>query len=124
MCKLKSRLWVRSMQSSFDQEAKQTHHNTIGTSALGLHDLPTAAMPEIDVGSQIFDVVFHPTFATVYTGLLNGYIKAFAYNEQGKEQSAFSVRPSKRSCRGLSIKHDGTHLYSVGKAKALKYAPL
>jgi hypothetical protein len=107
------------------QEAKQTHHNTIGTSALGLHDLlPTDAMPEIDVGSQIFDVVFHPTFATVYTGLLNGYIKAFAYNEQGKEQSAFSVRPSKRSCRGLSIKHDGTHLYSVGKAKALKYAPL
>ncbi|EDR10266.1 uncharacterized protein LACBIDRAFT_189769 [Laccaria bicolor S238N-H82] len=78
-------------------------------------------MPEIDVGSQIFDVVFHPTFATVYTGLLNGHVKAFAYNEQGKEQAAFSVRPSKRSCRGLSIKHDGTHLYAVGKAKALKY---
>lgn len=118
MCKLKSR--SRAIVGASKVQEANKH---ITTRSLlphwDFHDLPTAAMPEIDVGSQIFDVVFHPTFATVYTGLLNGHVKAFAYNEQGKEQAAFSVRPSKRSCRGLSIKHDGTHLYAVGKAKAL-----
>ena len=78
-------------------------------------------MPEIPVGSQIFDVVFHPTFSTVYTGLLTGYVKAFSYDHQGNHQPAFSVRPSKSSCRGLSLDQDGSHLYAVGKGKSLKY---
>jgi hypothetical protein len=76
-------------------------------------------MPEIPVGAQIFDVVFHPTFSTVYTGLLTGYVKAFSYDDQGNHQPAFSVRPSKSSCRGLSLDQDGSHLYAVGKS--LKY---
>ncbi|KIM41626.1 hypothetical protein M413DRAFT_71725 [Hebeloma cylindrosporum] len=76
-------------------------------------------MPEIPVGAQIFDVVFHPTFSTVYTGLLTGHIKAFSYDSQGNHKSVFSVRPSKKSCRGLSLDQDGSHLYAVGKAKAL-----
>lgn len=76
-------------------------------------------MPEIPTGAQIFDVVFHPTSSTVYTGLLTGHVKAFNYNDQGGHQSAFSVRPSKPSCRGLSLDGDGSHLYAVGKAKSL-----
>ncbi|KDR74908.1 hypothetical protein GALMADRAFT_249827, partial [Galerina marginata CBS 339.88] len=76
-------------------------------------------MPEIPVGAQIFDVVFHPTFSTVYTGLLTGYVKAFAYDDQGGHQPTFSLRPSKSSCRGLSLDQDGSHLYAVGKGKAL-----
>ncbi|KAF8169521.1 WD repeat-containing protein JIP5 [Pholiota molesta] len=76
-------------------------------------------MPEIPVGAQIFDVVFHPTFSTVYTGLLTGHVKAFAYDEQGNHQPTFSLRPSKSSCRGLSLDGDGSHLYAVGKGKAL-----
>ncbi|KAF4612661.1 hypothetical protein D9613_011731 [Agrocybe pediades] len=76
-------------------------------------------MPEIPVGAQIFDVVFHPTFCTVYTGLLTGHVKAFAYDEQGNHKSAFALRPSKSSCRGLSLNQDGSHLYAVGKAKSL-----
>ncbi|KAJ3511273.1 hypothetical protein NLJ89_g4189 [Agrocybe chaxingu] len=76
-------------------------------------------MPEIPVGAQIFDVVFHPTVSTVYTGLLTGHVKAFAYDEQGNHKALFSVRPSKSSCRGLSLDKDGKHLYAVGKAKAL-----
>lgn len=77
-------------------------------------------MPEIPVGAQIFDVVFHPTHSTVYTGLLTGHVKAFSYNEQGNHTRTFSLRPSKRSCRGLTIDQDGSHVYAVGKAKALK----
>jgi len=79
-----------------------------------------SSMPEIPVGAQIFDVVFHPTFSTVYTGLLTGQVKAFFYDSQGNHKSAFSVRPSKKSCRGLSLDQDGSHLYAVGKGKALR----
>jgi len=81
-----------------------------------------SSMPEIPVGAQIFDVVFHPTFSTVYTGLLTGHVKAFSYDSQGNHKSAFSVRPSKKSCRGLSLDQDGSHLYAVGKGKVLRCA--
>lgn len=81
----------------------------------------SSSMPDIPVGAQIFDVVFHPTFSTVYTGLLTGYVKAFSYDDQGNHKPAFSVRPSKSSCRGLSLDQDGSHLYAVGKGKSLKY---
>jgi hypothetical protein len=80
-------------------------------------------MPEISVGAQIFDLVFHPSHSTVYTGLLTGHVKAFSYDDQGNHKRTFSVRPSKRSCRGLAINEDGTHLYAVGKSKALKCVP-
>ncbi|KAF5384376.1 hypothetical protein D9615_003324 [Tricholomella constricta] len=76
-------------------------------------------MPEISAGAQVFDLIFHPSHSTVYTGLLTGHIKAFAYDEQGHNKLTFSVRPSKRSCRALTIDADGSHLYAVGKAKAL-----
>ncbi|KAJ7704313.1 WD40-repeat-containing domain protein [Mycena rosella] len=75
-------------------------------------------MPEIPVGAQIFDLVFHPTHSTVYTGLLTGHIKAFAY-DQSSHKKTFSVRPSKRSCRALTINDDGTRLYAAGKGKAI-----
>ena len=77
-------------------------------------------MPEIPVGSQIFDVAFHPTSAIAYTGLLTGHVKAFAYNEQGSGRGLWSIRPSKKSCRGLSITQDGSKLFAVGKSKALQ----
>jgi len=76
-------------------------------------------MPEIPVDAQIFDLVFHPTFSTVYTGLLTGHVEAFAFDRQGNHKNTFSLRPSKRSCRGLSINEDGSKLYVAGKSKAL-----
>jgi WD repeat-containing protein 55 len=81
-------------------------------------------MPDIPVGAQIFDLVFHPNHSTVYTGLLTGEIKAFTYDDQGQYEDSFSLRPSKRSCRGLSIDQDGTRLWAVGKAKSLLYVSL
>lgn len=79
-------------------------------------------MPDIPVGSQIFDLAFHPTNATVYTGLLDGHIKSFRYDEQGQHEQAFSVKPSKRSCRSLVTNEDGSRLYAAGKAKSILYA--
>ena len=75
---------------------------------------------EIPAGAQIFDIVFHPTVATVYAGLLTGHVEAFAYDNEGNHEPVFTIRPSKRSCRGLSINEDGSQLYAVGKSKSLK----
>jgi WD40 repeat protein len=78
------------------------------------------AMPVIPVDSQIFDLAFHPSSDVVYTGLLNGKVKAFTYDEQGAHSPAFDLRISKRSCRGLALSPDGSSLYAVGKNKSLQ----
>jgi WD repeat-containing protein 55 len=78
-------------------------------------------MPDIPVGSQLFDFCFAPSAPVVFTGLLSGEIKAFSYDEQGQHAHIWSVRPSKKSCRGLAISADGERLFAVGKAKALTY---
>ena len=76
-------------------------------------------MPESETGAQIFDINFHPTESLVFLGLLTGTIKAFSYDEQGQSQEKFTLRPSKRSCRGLVSSEDGSKLYAVGKGKAM-----
>lgn len=99
-------------------------------------------MPEIPFDAQIFDLTFHPKESIVYTALLTGDIKAFRYdqgdarsNEKSKNdiededevssedqswhEEVFSLRPSKRSCRGLALNIEGDRLYAVGKGKAL-----
>jgi hypothetical protein len=78
-------------------------------------------MPDIACGGQIFDLAFHPTRSTVYTGLLTGEVKAFGYDEQGNYETNFALKPSKRSCRSLEISQNGDHLWAVGKGKALLY---
>lgn len=86
-----------------------------------LYLLLVSSMPDINCGGQIFDLAFHPTHQTVYTGLLTGHIKAFTYDDQGNYQSSFALRPTKRSCRGLALSPGGDTLWSVGKGKALQY---
>lgn len=86
-----------------------------------IHYHLSIAMPDIPVGSQIFDLVFHPSHPTVYTGLLNGEINSFNYDEQGNYDSSFKLRPTKKSCRGLTINPDGGKLWATGKAKAIQY---
>ncbi|KAK0460729.1 WD40-repeat-containing domain protein [Desarmillaria tabescens] len=76
-------------------------------------------MPDVSVGSQVFDIVFHPTHCTAYTALLSGHVKAISYDHQGRSKESFSVSVSQRSCRGISIDGDGSSIYVVGKGKAL-----
>ncbi|KAI4527743.1 WD40 repeat-like protein [Schizophyllum commune Loenen D] len=78
-------------------------------------------MPSINVGSQIFDLVFHPKEPTIYTALLTGHVKAFGYDAQGALVPSFSLRVSKRSCRGLDLGKgaDTGKVYVVGKGKAI-----
>ncbi|THH28980.1 hypothetical protein EUX98_g5204 [Antrodiella citrinella] len=77
-------------------------------------------MPNISVGAQIFDLVFHPTESLVFAGLLTGEVKAYSYDEQGNHEQKFSVSPSKRSCRGLSMTATGDKLWAVGKGKGVQ----
>jgi len=81
-------------------------------------------MPVIPVGSQIFDLAFHPTSNVVYTGLLDGKVKAFTYDEQGAHSAALNLRISKRSCRGLTLNPDGSALYAVGKNRTIQCVSL
>ncbi|KZT64333.1 WD40 repeat-like protein [Daedalea quercina L-15889] len=76
-------------------------------------------MPDISVGTQIFDLIFHPSSSVVYLGLLTGHIKAFSYDDEGGHDVEFTVRPSKRSCRALAISEDGNRVWAAGKAKAM-----
>ncbi|TFK53088.1 WD40 repeat-like protein [Heliocybe sulcata] len=76
-------------------------------------------MPDIQVGEQVFDVAFHPAESLLYTGLLTGEVKAFRYDDQGQHESAFTVRPSKKSCRALETDADGAYLWTAGKGKGL-----
>ncbi|EPT02022.1 hypothetical protein FOMPIDRAFT_1160901 [Fomitopsis schrenkii] len=76
-------------------------------------------MPDIPVGTQIFDLLFHPSSSVVYLGLLTGHIKSFGYNDEGAHDKKFSIRPSKRSCRALAINDGGDRLWAAGKAKAV-----
>ncbi|KAE9405541.1 WD40 repeat-like protein [Gymnopus androsaceus JB14] len=76
-------------------------------------------MTDVSVGAQIFDLVFHPSHSTVYTALLNGKVKAFAYDQQGRHKEVFSVKLSQKSCRGIAINEAGDKLYTVGKGKGL-----
>jgi WD40 repeat protein len=81
-------------------------------------------MPDIPLVNQAFDLVFHPTSPTVYVGLLTGEIKAFSYTADAPESEfrytpVYTIRPTKRSCRGLTTNLDGTKLFSVSKDKTL-----
>lgn len=79
-------------------------------------------MPDIPLKNQAFDLTFHPTQTSIYVGLLTGEIKAFSYkssatsadsNDGLTHTSTFSLRPTKRSCRGLAMSIDGGKLYRL-----------
>lgn len=76
-------------------------------------------MPDVPLGSQIFDLVFHPHHSTVYSALLSGQVKATTYDQHGQYTSAFSLKLSERSIRGITIDQDGSRAYAVGKGKAI-----
>lgn len=77
-------------------------------------------MPDIRLKNQCFDLVFSPVHDQVYVGLLTGEVKGFTYDADGEAARAFTLRPTKRSCRGLAINDAGSRLYSVSKDKSLQ----
>ncbi|KAG8730073.1 WD repeat-containing protein jip5, partial [Ceratobasidium sp. 428] len=72
-------------------------------------------MPDLNLGTQVFDLAFSPTHDVVFTGLLTGHVKAFSYGEDGTCEPKFSVRPAKKTIRSVAVNADGLELYSVSK---------
>ena len=78
-------------------------------------------MPDISQGNQVFDLEFHPSSDHVYTALLTGEIRSHSYSSQdGSCTQDWSIRPTKRSCRGLAFNATGDRLYSVSKDRSLQ----
>ncbi|KAH7337596.1 WD40-repeat-containing domain protein [Rhizoctonia solani] len=76
-------------------------------------------MPDVDLGTQVFDLAFNPKHDIVYTGLLDGHIKAFSYDDEGTCTSKFDIRPTKKTARSLTTDSDGLELYSVSKDRSI-----
>ncbi|KAG8784992.1 WD repeat-containing protein jip5 [Serendipita sp. 405] len=68
-------------------------------------------MPDTKLGSQPLDLTFHPHEDVVFTALLNGEIRCYSYDEEGKISIKWKLRPSKKSCRALAITPDGEKLW-------------
>ncbi|KAF9027471.1 WD40-repeat-containing domain protein [Rhodocollybia butyracea] len=58
-------------------------------------------MPDVPVGSQIFDLAFHPS------------------NSTDAAKKCLNSEYLKKSCRGIALSEDGEKLYTVGKGKGL-----
>ncbi|QRV98957.1 WD repeat-containing protein [Ceratobasidium sp. AG-Ba] len=76
-------------------------------------------MPDLNLGTQVFDLTFSPTHDVVFTGLLTGHVKAFSYDDEGKCEPKFSVRPAKKTARTLAVNPDGTELYCGSKDRSI-----
>jgi hypothetical protein len=81
-------------------------------------------MAEIALRNQPFDLAFHPSAPILFVALLTGEAKAFSYSADKSEDEfqsdeLFSVRPTKRTCRGLATSVSGDRLYTVTKDKTL-----
>lgn len=85
-------------------------------------------MPDISFANQPFDLAFHPTSSVLYTSLLTGEIKSYAYSDDTGasstgDKAAWTSRPSKKCVRGVVFNSeegsgDGK-LWAVGKSGGL-----
>ncbi|KAF9921979.1 hypothetical protein FBU30_007936 [Linnemannia zychae] len=70
---------------------------------------------------MVFDFAFHPTLDIIATGLITGHINCVKYAPgAGNNEVAWSIRPTKKSCRGLAFSSDGAGLFSVFKDGAIR----
>ncbi|CEL54946.1 WD repeat-containing protein JIP5 OS=Laccaria bicolor (strain S238N-H82 / ATCC MYA-4686) GN=JIP5 PE=3 SV=1 [Rhizoctonia solani AG-1 IB] len=76
-------------------------------------------MPDLDLGTQVFDLVFNPKHDIVYTGLLSGHVKAFSYHDDGSCTPKFDVRATKKTVRSLVVDSEGRELFSVSKDRSI-----
>ena len=84
------------------------------------NQVSTGLAGDTELIMQPFDLDFHPTESVLYTGLLTGEVKAFRYDDvTGESSTSWSVRPNKRTARGLSVQQDGASLWTGGKAGGL-----
>ncbi|CAG8546112.1 5238_t:CDS:2, partial [Acaulospora morrowiae] len=74
----------------------------------------------------VFDLAFHPHQNIIATGLITGevFCHRYATEANAENQNILSIRPHRKSCRGLEFNHDGTVLFSVSKDKSIQVIDL
>ncbi|RUP50911.1 WD40-repeat-containing domain protein [Jimgerdemannia flammicorona] len=73
--------------------------------------------PNLEFKDHVFDFAFHPADNIIAAGLINGHVHCYRYGID-ETVELFSVRPHKKSCRGLEFSHDA--LFSISKDKSLQ----
>ncbi|CAG8569231.1 6841_t:CDS:10 [Diversispora eburnea] len=73
--------------------------------------------------NQIFDLAFHPSQNIIATGSITGQVFCHRYDIEFN-QNILSVRPHRKSCRGLEFSHDGSALFSVSKDRSIQVIDL
>ena len=112
---------VRGTSRKGQRKRTETHRCLQAGARNSLNPTNRRRMPDIAQGNQVFDLDFHPHSDHVYTALLTGEIRSHSYSsEDGNCTLDWSIRPTKRSCRGLALNATGDRLYSVSKDKNLQ----
>ncbi|RIB04871.1 WD40-repeat-containing domain protein [Gigaspora rosea] len=80
----------------------------------------------LEFDNQVFDLAFHPQQNIIASGLITGEIFCHRYSCETDAESInlLSIRPHKKSCRGLEFSYDGTALFSVSKDKSIQVIDL
>ncbi|KAG0348864.1 WD domain repeat-containing protein 55 [Podila humilis] len=83
--------------------------------------MPTVLQPDaLTYKNDVFDFAFHPSEDIIATGLITGHINCVKYAPGAENnETLWSVRPSKKSCRGLAFSHDGAGLFTISKDGAI-----
>ncbi|KAG0213801.1 WD40-repeat-containing domain protein [Mortierella sp. GBAus27b] len=83
--------------------------------------MPNVLQPDtLSYKSTVFDFAFHPSRDIIATGLITGHINCVKYVPgAGNNETLWSVRPSKKSCRGLAFNNDGSGLFTISKDGAI-----
>ncbi|CAG8532441.1 34594_t:CDS:2 [Gigaspora margarita] len=80
----------------------------------------------LEFDNQVFDLAFHPQQNIIASGLITGEIFCHRYSceTDAENINLLSIRPHKKSCRGLEFSYDGTALFSVSKDKSIQVIDL
>ncbi|KIM27924.1 hypothetical protein M408DRAFT_329837 [Serendipita vermifera MAFF 305830] len=76
-------------------------------------------MPDTTLKTQALDLAFHPLADILFVGLLDGQIRCYSYDSSGDTTLKWKTRPSKKSCRALDVRHDGSHLWGGNKSGSI-----
>ncbi|KAL1916058.1 uncharacterized protein VTP21DRAFT_6062 [Calcarisporiella thermophila] len=75
--------------------------------------------PPLEFENHVFDIALHPSQDIIATGLITGHVHCHRYSSDGNIE-LFSLRPHKKSCRGVTFSPDGAGLISISKDKSIQ----
>ncbi|KAG2185588.1 hypothetical protein INT44_002381 [Umbelopsis vinacea] len=75
-------------------------------------------MSKLHFSSHVFDFALHPSAQIAAAGLITGDIECYKFGQKENQQQ-WSVKPTKKSCRGVEFSESGNHLYSISRDRSI-----